>query len=176
LHHVRIRDQPPTSITAGSTHELALNVTLHDEFDNVCTLDSTSVVQLSIAPGFNTGGATLSGTTTATAVTGMASFPRGSLSLDKVGSGYRLQASVASGTITLNTDSFVVQGLCALIRFLSAVGTARALQMRIACIVFARFVQVGSALAAHVCSGLVGRVSSSSPLNMRVSVSPYARI
>jgi hypothetical protein len=122
LHHVRIRDQPPTSITAGSTHELALNVTLHDEFDNVCTLDSTSVVQLSIAPGFNTGGATLSGTTTATAVTGMASFPRGSLSLDKVGSGYRLQASVASGTITLNTDSFVVQGLCALIRFLSAVG------------------------------------------------------
>jgi hypothetical protein len=97
-------------VTAGSLNELALNVTLHDEFDNVCTLDSSSAVQLSIASGFNVGGATLSGTTTVTAVAGVASFRRGTLSLDKVGVSYRLQVSAASGTITLNTDAFTVQG------------------------------------------------------------------
>lgn len=119
VHHLTIRDQPRASVTAGSTTELALNVTLLDEYENVCTLDSSSDVQLSLAPGFNVGGATLSGTTHVTAVAGVASFVAGSLSLDKAGAGYRLQASVVAGgggTATVNTDAFAVLGTCCSMR------------------------------------------------------------
>src|SRR6184192_3360742 len=86
----------PSNATAGATLTPAVRVTARDAQGNTATGFNGSVT---VALGANASGATLSGTTTATAVAGVATF--GDLSLNRAGTGYTLTAAatgVASGT------------------------------------------------------------------------------
>ncbi len=86
----------PTSATAGQAISPAVQVAMRDANSNVVTSFTGNIT---VAILVNPGSSTLSGTTTAAAVNGVATFA--DLSLDKVGSGYELQAAspgVASGT------------------------------------------------------------------------------
>src|SRR5438093_1518200 len=78
----------PTNGAAGAALTPAVQVTARDAQGNVAT-DFTGTV--TVALGVNPGGATLSGTTSLTAVSGVATFS--SLSIDKVGTGYTLTAA-----------------------------------------------------------------------------------
>jgi len=73
----------PTSATAGAAITPAVQVTAQDAQGNVATGFAGSV---SVTIGSNAGGGTLSGTTTAAAVSGVATFAN--LSINKVGTGY----------------------------------------------------------------------------------------
>lgn len=95
--------QPPASVTAGQALSPALAATVKDAQGNVATSFSGSV---SVALGSNVGGAVLSGTTTVTAVAGVATFS--TLSLDKVGAGYTLVASATGGISSATTSAFAV--------------------------------------------------------------------
>jgi hypothetical protein len=68
---------------------------------------ATNDVAVTMAIGTNAGGGTLSGTTTATTVNGVASFS--SLGIDKAGAGYTLRASSASGASTTSTPFSIVE-------------------------------------------------------------------
>ena len=81
-----VTQQPPTSVTAGST--FGLTVEAEDSSGNLLTSFNGTV---SLAIGVNPGGATLGGTLTATASQGVASFS--GLTLNKAASGYTLYAS-----------------------------------------------------------------------------------
>src|SRR5207249_2073182 len=86
----------PTGTTAGAVITPAVRVTARDAQGNTATGFNGSVT---VALGANASGATLSGTPTATAVAGVATF--GDLSLNRAGTGYTLTAAatgVASGT------------------------------------------------------------------------------
>src|SRR2546426_183707 len=86
----------PTSTTAGAVITPAVRVTARDAQGNTATGFSGSVT---VVLGANASGATLSGTTTAAAVAGVATF--GDLSLNRAGTGYTLTAAatgVAGGT------------------------------------------------------------------------------
>src|SRR5205823_850762 len=86
----------PTGTTAGAVITPAVRVTARDAQGNTATGFNGSVT---VALGANASGATLSGTTTAAAVAGVATF--GDLSLNRAGTGYTLTAAakgVASGT------------------------------------------------------------------------------
>jgi hypothetical protein len=83
----------PSTVTAGSAIAPPVQVTAHDAFGNTAT-DFTGTV--TVALGANPGGATLSGTATATAAAGVATFSN--LILDKSASGYTLTASAAGLT------------------------------------------------------------------------------
>lgn len=80
----------PSSGVAGSGLVPAVTVTARDALGNVAD-GYTGAVTIAIAAGSGAPGATLSGTTTMAAVSGIATFA--SLSIDKVGSGYTLAAS-----------------------------------------------------------------------------------
>ncbi len=81
-----ISQPPPTSLVAGLPFHLGVSV--EDTFGNVVT-DADSPIALAVSGGHP--GATLGGTTTATAVNGVATFDE--LTLDQVGSSYAIQAS-----------------------------------------------------------------------------------
>jgi hypothetical protein len=81
--------QQPTSSAAGATIAPAVTVQLLDAFNNVSNVAST----VTLAIGTNPSGGVLSGTTTAAAVAGTATFA--TLSIDKPGPGYTLVASSA---------------------------------------------------------------------------------
>jgi hypothetical protein len=82
--------QPPTSAQAGVAITVA--VTAQDPMGNTYT---TFTDDVTVTLGANPPGGALAGTTTVAAVAGVATFP--DLSIAKVGTGYRLQAT--SGTI-----------------------------------------------------------------------------
>ena len=84
--------QQPTNTAAGAQITPAVTVRIEDAGGNL-TSDTRSV---SIAIGTNPGGGTLSGTTSAAAVAGIATFAN--LSIDRNGNGYTLAASAASLT------------------------------------------------------------------------------
>jgi hypothetical protein len=83
----------PTSTPSGASVAPALQVAVQDH--NGMTLTSSSA-SITIAIGTNPGGGTLSGTFTAAAVNGIATFAN--LSIDRVGTGYTLTASSAAMT------------------------------------------------------------------------------
>jgi hypothetical protein len=87
----------PTNTAAGGTITPAVAVTARDAFGNVAT-GFTGAVMLAI--GANPGGGTLSGTTTVTAVAGVARFE--GVSIDNAGVGYTLVAR--SGTLPAATS------------------------------------------------------------------------
>ena len=92
---------PPAGVkdTALGT---AVQVAVLDNFDHVMTSARNTVT---LALGTNPGGATLSGTTTVAAVSGVATFS--GLTLDKVGSGYTLVAS-SSGLPSVTSNPFAI--------------------------------------------------------------------
>ncbi len=83
----------PSSAAAGTAIAPPVQVTALDAFGNAATGFTGAVT---VALGANPGGGALSGTTTASAVGGVATFS--TLSLDKVGTGYTLTASASSLT------------------------------------------------------------------------------
>ncbi|MGE5141801.1 MAG: beta strand repeat-containing protein, partial [Acidobacteriota bacterium] len=93
----------PANVTAGVPIP-TVKVTALDANGHPAT-DFAGAVTLSISTGTGTSGATLSGTTTVSASLGVASFT--TLSIDKIGSGYSLQAT-ASGLTSAASPTFSV--------------------------------------------------------------------
>jgi hypothetical protein len=85
---------PPGNIAPATAIAPAVQVVLLDSQGNVVP----SAVNVTVVLGANPGGATLSGTTTAAAVNGIATFS--DLALDKTGAGYTLVASAAGKAAT----------------------------------------------------------------------------
>jgi hypothetical protein len=94
----------PSSTAAGQTISPAVVVEVVDQFGNVLTSDNTDTVTLSI--GVNPNGGTLSGTLTVTVVNGVATFS--DLSIDQVGDGYTLHASVGGTLSDIDSDPFSI--------------------------------------------------------------------
>jgi hypothetical protein len=94
-------DQQPTDTVAGLPITPAVTVEVRDQWNNVCTSDNTTNVEVVISN--NPGGGTLSGTTPQTASSGVASF--GDLSIDMAGNGYTLDAT-SVGLMTATSGTF----------------------------------------------------------------------
>ncbi len=91
-----VTGQPPTSVVASTA--FPLEVTALDSSGNVATTFANDVT---VTIGANPGSSTLSGTTTVTAINGVAEFT--DLMLDKVGLNYTLQ--VSSGSLVTGTTN-----------------------------------------------------------------------
>jgi len=91
---------PPPSIGAGVVMTPAIVVTVEDSLGNTITSYSN---QVTVTIGSNPGNGTLSGTSTATPVNGMATF--GNLSINKVGTAYTLLAN-GTGATTGTSSAF----------------------------------------------------------------------
>jgi virginiamycin B lyase len=92
--HLVVTQQPPASVTAGSG--FSLTVQAQDSSGNLVT-SFNGLVTVMLAS--NPGGATLGGTVTVTASSGVATFPR--VTLDKAASGYTLIVSgIGAGSTT----------------------------------------------------------------------------
>jgi hypothetical protein len=95
--------QQPTDTPAGQTISPVI-VEVVDAFGNVETDDNSDTMTLSI--GATPGGGTLGGTLTMTVSGGIATFS--DLSIDLVGDGYTLHASIGAGLPDLDSDPFNV--------------------------------------------------------------------
>ncbi|HKE91933.1 MAG TPA: hypothetical protein VKB45_16485 [Gemmatimonadales bacterium] len=91
----------PASTPAGSTITPAVQVAAQDAAGNLETAFTDNVT---LTIGVNPGGGTLSGTTTVAAVGGVATF--NTLSIDKIGTGYRLAAT--SGSLNNSSNAFSI--------------------------------------------------------------------
>ena len=100
-HHLAFTVQP-SNTPAGSIIAPSVQVTALDAAGNPAT-GFTGNVTVGITPGTGTAGAVLSGTLTAIAVAGVATFP--TLSIDKSGTAYTLTAS-ALGVIAATSAPF----------------------------------------------------------------------
>ncbi|MBK7706527.1 MAG: carboxypeptidase regulatory-like domain-containing protein [Acidobacteria bacterium] len=78
----------PSNAAANAAISPAIQVAVRDAFGNTVT---NAVNGITVAIGNNPAGGTLSGTTTRTAISGVASFP--DLKIDNIGSGYNLNAA-----------------------------------------------------------------------------------
>ncbi|HEX3134100.1 MAG TPA: chitobiase/beta-hexosaminidase C-terminal domain-containing protein, partial [Planctomycetota bacterium] len=92
--------QQPTNTGASAAITPAVRVAVQDEAGNTVTTSSAAVT---IALGNNPGSATLGGTTTVTAMNGVATF--NSLSLNNAGTGYTVTAS-SSGLTGATSSAF----------------------------------------------------------------------
>src|SRR5207249_5117688 len=90
----------PSAATAGAAITPPVQVTAEDALGNT---DPTFTGNVTVALGANPGGGALSGTTTVTAVSGVATLA--SLSVNKVGTGYTLTAA-ATGLPTQPSAGF----------------------------------------------------------------------
>ncbi|HTH63848.1 MAG TPA: hypothetical protein VL563_04130 [Gemmatimonadales bacterium] len=97
--------QPPPSVAAGAAMSPAVQVAVHDTLGNTAT-DFNGPISIAIAN--NPAGGTLSGTTTVSAVAGVATFA--TLNIDKVGVGYTLSASASVLSAATSTSFDVVPG------------------------------------------------------------------
>ncbi|HEY6110277.1 MAG TPA: hypothetical protein VIV56_15360, partial [Gemmatimonadales bacterium] len=97
--------QPPTTATAGAGITPCLQVAVKDGFGNTATAFNGNVT---LEIGANPTGGALSGTTTVTAVAGVATFC--GLSIDRVGSGYTLKATASVLTPVTSAAFNVVPG------------------------------------------------------------------
>jgi hypothetical protein len=116
----------PTQTVAGAPIAPAVKVTAEDANNNPIT-SFTGNVSIQITPGTGTLGAVLSGTVSAAAVAGVATFSN--LSINKSGIGYQLQASavINSNTISTNSTSFnIVAGAATQLKFTVEPSTAQA--------------------------------------------------
>lgn len=95
----------PSHTTAGAAISPAMAVTVQDAAGNTVTTATTSIT---VAIGTNPGGGTLAGTTTASAVNGVARFA--DPSINNPGTGYTLTAS-ASGLNGATSVLFNVTGI-----------------------------------------------------------------
>ncbi|HET7250882.1 MAG TPA: hypothetical protein VFI79_13615 [Gemmatimonadales bacterium] len=92
----------PSNRTAGQSISPAIRVTAFDALGNLVTA-FTNNVDIAITSGTGTAGATLSGTASVAAVSGVAQFS--GLSIDKAGAGYTLSAT-ASGVTGTTSATF----------------------------------------------------------------------
>lgn len=106
--------QNPTSTQTGVSFSPAVTVAVEDSNFNVVTNSSASVTVSIVNSGANPGGGSLSGTATANAVNGIATFSN--LSIDAIGAGYRLGAAT-SGLIGASSNSFTVYGTVSQLAF-----------------------------------------------------------
>src|SRR5512143_2277783 len=97
--------QPPATATAGAVITPCLQVAVKDGFGNIATAFNGNVT---LEIGSNPSGGTLGGTTTVTAVAGVATFC--GLSIDRVGSGYTLKATASVLTPVASAAFNVVPG------------------------------------------------------------------
>ncbi len=104
--------QQPTNSQAGAAIAPPITVRILDAFDNLVTTSSANVT---VAIGTNPGTGTLSGTATVAAVNGVATFS--TLSIDKVGIGYTLDASSSGLTGTTSTAFNISAGAPAQLEF-----------------------------------------------------------
>jgi trimeric autotransporter adhesin len=94
--------QQPTAVVAGTSIAPPVTVAVQDANGNVVT---SSTATITIAIGTNPGGGTLSGTTSVSATSGVATFA--DLSIDRSGTGYKLAAS-STGLTGATSSSFNV--------------------------------------------------------------------
>ena len=94
----------PSAVTAGSAISAAVQIAIRDTHGNAVT-NSTASVTVAITAGSGTAGAVLGGTTTQSAVNGIATFTN--LTIDKSGTGYTLTAT-AIGLTGLTSAAFEV--------------------------------------------------------------------
>src|SRR5204863_7843214 len=97
--HLAISVQPPASTSAGTP--FGLTVQVRDAYGNLATGSSASVA-LALN---NAGGATLGGTTTMSASSGVAAFSN--LAITKTGTGYSITAS-STGLTPATSSSFAI--------------------------------------------------------------------
>ncbi|HET7248809.1 MAG TPA: hypothetical protein VFI79_03115 [Gemmatimonadales bacterium] len=107
-------EQQPSTATAGDIIAPPVVITAHDSMGNTVT-SFTGDITVLITAGSGTSGATLFGTTTVSAVAGVATFS--DLRIDKAGTGYKLSAT-ASGVAGKNSASFqIIAGTAAKVSF-----------------------------------------------------------
>jgi len=92
----------PSNTVAGRAIAPAVKVTARDAFGNTDTIFTGSIT-VAITSGTGASGAVLSGTTTVSAVKGVATF--GTLSIDKAGTGYTL-TTTAAGLVAATSSAF----------------------------------------------------------------------
>jgi hypothetical protein len=102
---LKVTTQPPASSAAGTSFGMAAS--LVDVGSNSVFTDFAGIVSASIKPGSGTSGATLSGTTSVTAVNGVATFS--TLSINQGGTGYILTVS-SPGAKSVDTNPFTITG------------------------------------------------------------------
>ena len=102
----------PSSAATSAAITPAVTVAATDPVGNT---DTSYHAAISVALGANTAGGTLSGTTTVTAVDGVATFP--GLSIDKAGTGYTLVASASGLTSSTSTAFSITQPTTTLPQF-----------------------------------------------------------
>jgi len=95
--------QQPTNTVAAATITPAVTVQVEDAGGNPVTTGTGSTASIVMAIGTNPGSGTLSGTTTVSAVAGVATFNM--LSINKAGTGYTLSAT-SSGLTTATSSAF----------------------------------------------------------------------
>ena len=100
--HLAFRVQP-SNVVSGAAIAPAVEVSARDQFNN---RDSTFVGAITITLGNNPGAATLTGTTSTTAVKGLAVF--NDLHVDKAGAGYTLVASDGGPLVDTTSIGFNV--------------------------------------------------------------------
>jgi hypothetical protein len=91
----------PSTCEAGITISPAVNVEVQDQYGNLIAIDNSTSISLAI--GTNPSSGTLSGTTSKTVSSGVASFS--DLSINNAGSGYTLVAS-ATGLTSATSNTF----------------------------------------------------------------------
>lgn len=97
--------EPPASNAAGLAISPAIQVAVHDSLGNTATSFNGPVT---ITIGNNPAGGTLTGTTTMSAVAGVATFA--SLMIDKIGTGYTFSAAASVLTPAVSTPFDIVAG------------------------------------------------------------------
>ncbi|HEX5632446.1 MAG TPA: Ig-like domain-containing protein, partial [Gemmatimonadales bacterium] len=102
----------PSNVVAGAAITPAVQFEIEDAFGNRATQFNGTV---GVALGANPGGATLSGTTSVTASSGVATF--GNVRLDRTGTGYTLAASSAGLTGVTTTSFSVTPAAAAALRY-----------------------------------------------------------
>ncbi len=94
----------PSAVPAGTSIAPAVQVAVRDAQNNLVTT-ATNTITVSITPGTGGTGATLSGTTSAAATAGVATFSN--LTINKAASGFTLTAA-ASGLTSATSGTFAV--------------------------------------------------------------------
>ena len=102
---LKVSTQPPASSKFNTA--FTVGVSLIDVGSGATFSDFTGTVSVAIKAGTGTAGATLSGTTSTSAVSGVVTFS--TLSLNKLGTGYILTAS-SNGVASANTNTFTIVG------------------------------------------------------------------
>ncbi len=113
--------QPPATLTAGSFFNPPIQVAIKDANGNILTGDNSDQVTLTLTSNGN--GATLSGTTTVTAVNGVATFSN--ITVDQVGQGYTLTATSGSLTPAVSGPFNVTPGVAARLLITNAPGNVK---------------------------------------------------